>query len=64
MKPKWRRSATSTQLKAVVRVKLATQMGKQIAEIGFLVVENQAVNILLGTKFIGDNVKTIFPRRR
>lgn len=44
--------------------RLISQIGKRVAETGFLVVQSLAVNVLLGIKFIGDTIKTISPEKQ
>lgn len=64
MKPQGLRSAAGFSLRVVRSVRLVAQIGQQVSETGFLVVENLAVNVLLGTTFIGDNVESISPGKQ
>lgn len=52
--------AADPLLRVVKSVRLLTQIEQRITEMDFLIVKNLAVHVLLGTKFISDNVKTIF----
>lgn len=64
MKQQRIRSVAGTPLRVVGSVMLVTQMEQEISDTGFLVVENLAINILLGTKFIGENVERNAPGKK
>lgn len=62
--PKWSRfgSVAGTSLKVVERITLLVRSSQQLARIGILRVENLAVDILLGTAFIDESIKSVFPK--
>lgn len=64
LKPQGLRSAAGTLLRVVGYIRFVTRMGQRITETGFMIVENLAVNVLMGTRFIGDNFETNSPRSR
>lgn len=64
MKPQGLRSAAGTPIRVAGSVKLLTQIGQRVADTGLLVVENLAVDVLLGTVFIDANVESISPGKQ
>lgn len=64
MKPQRLRSAAGTILQVAGSVRLETKIGQRVVETGLLVVENLAVDVLLGTAFIDANVELISPGKQ
>lgn len=64
MKPQELRSADGTHLRSVGSDLLVTQVSQRVAQTGFLFVDNLAVNVLLGTTFIGEDFEAIAPEKR
>lgn len=64
MKSQELQSAACTPLRVVGIVRPVTQMGQQIGETDFPDLKNLAFSVLLSTKFIGENFKTIFLGKR
>lgn len=57
-------SAAKTPLRVTGVVKLRVTMGECTMDVGLLVADNLAVDVLLGTMFIDAIVRTISPKRR
>lgn len=64
VKPQGLRTAAGIPLRVIGGIRLTTQTGQRVSNTRLLVIENLAVDILLGTEIIDANVKTIFPKKQ
>lgn len=66
VKPQGLCSASGTPLWAIgiIIIRLAMQIEQRVSDAGFLVVENLAVDTLLGTAFVDASVKLIAPGKQ